>query len=409
MKKNKLLLVAATLIAMQTSACKKNNDNNNQAKVQAAIEKERVALEQALGAAVPSLSVLIETPQGRYFASTAGEGGKTITEHTNFRFASNTKNFTATAILSMMQEGWLNLDDKITGNIPGTNIPYVPAQWTFPHKNEITIKQLLQHNAGVYDVSNDTVPDCNGDSYTEYTMEQQPYHQFNATELVNLLQQYNLTYGPPNTVYHYSNTGYTMLGEIIARTYSFRAGSNKTYGDYLHDKIYGPSAKVSLKLHFADQATDRQLAAPYITGLIRYPDKTVVTDLINASAHVAEGNGCGAMNELNQYIRTLMKGENILEQSSLNLMKTAKGPAPAPGNNDYALGCFHIKNLGYGHNGATQGYLSLMVYDPDTDISVIVLLPYWDLREGTESLKKCIMGIENAGWAAREALGYPGR
>ncbi|WP_461131812.1 serine hydrolase [Spirosoma aerophilum] len=53
---------------------------------------------------MPSLSVLIQTPTGKTFVSS---GGKPITKTTNFRFASNTKNFTATAIMNVHEDGYI--------------------------------------------------------------------------------------------------------------------------------------------------------------------------------------------------------------------------------------------------------------------------------------------------------------
>ena len=401
---NILIVLATFLISCHSSTV----INNIQQNLDSAIVDLHSSLEKEIGYDVPSISVLIETPKGKYFTSAAGKNGKTITADTYFRFASNTKNFTATAILKMMQDGWLNINDKIIRNIPGSAIPYVPdnPEWSIPYKNEITIKELLQHNAGVFDVSNDEVPGCDGKSYEEYTVAKLPDHQFSSSELVNQVTLNKLTYGAPNTVYHYSNTGFTMLGEIIARVYSFHSATPKTYGDYLSDTIYGPASKVPINFNFVDKATDQQLPSPYITGMIRYPDRLVISDKINASAHVAEGNGVGTMNDLNKYIRTLMKGENVLNKDMINLMQTQKGSANEPGN-EYGLGCAHHPVLGYGHNGATEGYLSLMMYDPASDVSVIVAIPFWDLTDGNSSLGKCIGAMVNAGLGARKVLGYP--
>lgn len=398
------VLVSTTLL----TACNHTADEmHGQQQLDAAIATLRTNLEKELGHDVPSISVLVESPNGTFFTSSAGKNGKAITENTYFRFASNTKNFTATAILKMMQDGWLHIDDNITSYIPSTTEPYVPnsPEWAIPHKNEITIKQLLQHNGGVYDVSNDPVPGFGGLPYVEYMLENSPLHQFTATELVNQITIHNLSYGAPDQVYHYSNTGYTILGEIIARVYSARAGQPKTYGDYLKDKIHGAGSKVPLNLYFVENATDQQLPSPYITGMIQYPTNTVITDKINASPHVAEGNGVGTMAMLNRYIRTLMKGENVLNKASVTLMQTAEGPANTP-QTHYALGCSRHPVLGYGHNGATEGYLSTMMYDPVTNVSVIVVIPYWDLTDGSTSLNKCLQALVKAGLAGREALGY---
>lgn len=382
--------------------------NSDQQKLDTVISNLRTSLEKELGHDVPSISVLLQTPKDTYFTSSSGKNGKAITQNTYFRFASNTKNFTAAAILNMMQDGWLNIDDKIISKIPTSTQSYVPniPEWAIPHKDEITIKQLLQHNAGVYDVSNDDVPGCGNSPYVEYTLKNSPNHQFTSTELVNQVTINNLTYGVPNTVYHYSNTGYTMLGEIIARIYSARSRQPKSYDDYLKDKIYGASTKVPLNLFFVDQATDQQLPSPYITGMIQYPTNTTITDKINASPHIAEGNGVGTMAQLNRYIRTMMKGENVLTKKSVTMMQSDQGVANTP-ETHYGLGCTNNKILGYGHNGATEGYLSTMLYDPKTDVSLVVVIPYWDLTDGNKSLGKCLQALVNSGIAGREAIGFP--
>ena len=140
--------------------------------------------------------------------------------------------------------------------------------------------------------------------------------------------------------------------------------------------------------------------------MIQEPTKTTITDQINASPHVAEGNGVGTMAQLNRYIRTIMKAENVLTKNSVTMMQKDKGVANPP-QTEYGLGCSHNAILGYGHNGATEGYLSTMMYDPKTDISVVVVIPYWDLTDGNNSLGKCLQSLVNAGISGRQSIGYP--
>ncbi|UZT96808.1 serine hydrolase [Chryseobacterium fluminis] len=386
--------------------CSDNEDEkNDQEELDTAVKNIHENLQKDLNTDVPSLSVYVVSPKGTYFSTVKGTNGSAVTPDMYFRFASNTKNFTSAAILKMMQDGWLNLDDKITGNIPGTAVPYTPdgPDWNFPHKNQITIRQILQHNAGIYDLSNDISQyNVGGETYTDHMLETSPDHQFTTSEYVKLLTDHNLTYGAPNTVYHYSNTGFSILGEIVARIYSQKTNSAKTYGNYMYDHIVGPSSKKPLPIRFPELATDNQLPAPYIKGLIKYADHGEVTDKKNASAHIAEGNGIGTMVTLTEYIRTLMKGENVLYASTAELMRTSKGLATT---SQYALGCSNFPGIGYGHNGATEGYLSLMTYDPKTDVSVIVLLPFWDLTS-TAKFEKCLMTLNVTGLEVKKRLGY---
>jgi len=383
--------------------------------MQSAVDSVRTRLSGKLEKPIPSISVYIQALNGTWFVSSADLSAQRLTERTHFRFASNTKTFTAAAVLKMHQDGWLDIDSHITAAIPGSSTPYVPdtAGWNIPYKDRITIEQLLQHAAGVYDVDNDSRDDYwNGMSYVRWQLSLDPYHQFSADELVGQLVAHpDLYYFEPGTgVPHYSNTGYTILSEIIARVYSARAGSAKTYSDYLYDHVIGGSSPVPLSVvQFPHRATDAILPAPCVSG-IEYAEGGTVPDVYSAqnmSAHVAEGNGYGNFIDLNRFVRTLFSGVNVLHPNTVNTMVNSIGP-PAAGS--YALGCDHVKNLGYGHNGAIYGYLSTMRYNPETDVSLVVLMPLIDGSDGATSLGTCIMdGIYAAAWDALKVLGYPGR
>jgi D-alanyl-D-alanine carboxypeptidase len=99
-----------------------------------------------------------------------------------------------------------------------------------------------------------------------------------------------------------------------------------------------------------------------------------------------------------------MKGQNVLRPVTIKLMQTDVSV-----QNRYGLGTTYTPNLGYGHNGARIGNLALLAYDPLTDISVVVYLPLWDLTNGSDSFIKCFNAIYDAAYAARAALGYPGK
>ena len=301
------------------------------------MDSVRLALEKELQNSVPSLNVFIETPTEKIFASSVPAGNNPLTENANFRFASNTKTFTATAILNMYENGWLDYKAKITDLIPGTQTPYVPNTpgWDFPYKSEITIEQLLQHIAGVYDVYNEPVPGYSGQSYTAYTQAADPTHQFTADELVSQLALHKLSFFRPGTNYHYSNTGFTILGYIVARVYSVKSNSTRTYQDYLSDYIVGPGTPVPLDLHFPVRADDTVLPSPRMEGMERLPGKTILYGDYNMSAQVAEGNGYGSPASLNAFVRSLMKGQNVLRDSTVRIMQTGNGNSFHP---SYRLG-----------------------------------------------------------------------
>ena len=133
------------------------------------------------------------------------------------------------------------------------------------------------------------------------------------------------------------------------------------------------------------------------------PEGTLVLGNQNMSAHVGEGNGIGTMAMLDKHIRTLMKGENVLTPASVELMKNTVSEH----NKTYGLGCFYVENLGYGHNGNIKGNLSQMLYDPLTDVSVILMSNCVDYNNDMPGLMNGLYTLNNTGYAVREILGFP--
>ena len=399
------LLLGCSLINLDD-----HRDSSSQ-KVQQAVDNVRADLEKSLGNQVPSLNVLIQTPTQTYFVSSVAAGGQPVTPNTFFRFASVTKNFTATAIMKMNQDRWLDYEAHITDLIPGTNQPYVPntPDWDIPNKSRITIRQLLQHSAGVYDVDNNPVPGLNGESCVNYFLSRDSTYRFTAEELIKPLIDHQLSYFAPGAGYHYSNTGYVMLSRIIERVYSLRSGQAKTYADYLYDYVTGPTTRVPLPITFPYRPDDLQMPQPNVSSLIRLASGRVDRfGSVNMSGHVGEGNGYTTMASLNAYGRSLMRGENILLPGTIERMQHDVSAA----NASYGLGTSFRPNLGYGHNGAIAGYLTSMTYDPDTQVSVVAMLPLWDYTQGKDGLisfEKCFRAMYDAAYAARSALGYPGK
>ncbi len=402
-----LLLVSIGLLLIPPGCEKDSNDDpqapGTQQIIDAIVDSIRQSVETNIGKVVPTLNVIIQTPSETWFSSSAAEGYEAITRDTYFRFASNTKNFTAAAVLNMQEDGWLDVNSKIVDTIPGTDIPFVPVTdaWDIPHKDQITLRMLLNHSAGVYDVDNDSVPGFGGYSYTAYTQYFDPDHQFTAEEMVNQAAIHQLSYFEPGTGNHYSNTGYAIAGEIVARVYSAHAEAEKQLTDYLHDYIYGPESPVPLEMHFPYLASDQELWEPASCGhILEDAGITEICDY-NMSAQVAEGNGFSTMNNLNTYNRSMQKGENVLSSASVEMMRTYTSTA-AP---TYGLGCFYKENLGYGHNGARIGNMSLMLYDPIHDVSFVTYIS----AVNDPDFIPTIMAIYEVAYAVREALGYPGK
>jgi len=400
------LLGLISLIVLALGCSGDSSSSNLETQVCSAIKDLHLELQNKLGKPVPPLSVFMQTPTETVFASAANTLEAAITPDTYFRIASITKNITGTAILLMQQYGWLEISHTIITIMPGGEEPYVPntPDYAIPHKEEITIEQLLQHTAGVYDVDNDPSPDpdCKDKTYDECKLDQDPDYQFTAAEIVRQDAFYGKSSFPPGTNYGYSDTGYTLLGEIISRVYSFHAEKEKTCSDFILEHVVGTRTPYPLAMAFPYLGADQTMPYPYVCGTVFGLDGDKMYCRDNMSAYVANGNGLGTLRQLNTFVRTVMRSDNVLTPESVALMQNDTSSF----NPDYGLGCKRWQYLGYGHKGDHRGYTSIMAYNPETDVSIVVLLPLWDERS-EENFAACQKTLFKAAFATLKVLGYP--
>ncbi|MDD3791809.1 MAG: serine hydrolase [Candidatus Bathyarchaeota archaeon] len=341
-----------------------------------------------------NIAMKISSPKGDYFVSVGSD--QTITENTHYRIASVTKTFTAAAILLLNQEGLLQIDDKITDVIPNKDITYIPetTDYNIPYKEEITIKQLIGHTAGVFDVTNSPIPEntsapYSGMIYIDYIKELEPEHTFSFDELVGVVASNQLSYFRPGTSYHYSNTGYSMLATIIERV------SGLSYAEFIEQYLLEPNGLSDTTIPVS--GTDKTLPSPYAEGYAWIDREMLEVTLDNMSPHVAEGNIISTLNNINKWISLLYSGEAGLNKDTIEIMTTPLTEE----NQGYGLGTTIVEGLGYGHNGAHLGYLNIAMTDPETGVTVTIFAPIDFDNLGDE-----INYLYNLGREAKRTLGY---
>ncbi|MFA5271104.1 MAG: serine hydrolase domain-containing protein [Candidatus Omnitrophota bacterium] len=330
------------------------------------------------------LAMQILSPKGDYFIST--DPGD-VTKAYHFRIASVTKTFTAAGIMLLAQKGLLNIDDKITDNIPGKDIPYLPDTFDYdiPYKKDITIRMLLMHRAGIFDITNNNIPDNEfskdqayvGRSYLDYVEEKDRNHTFTFDELVGVNARNHLYFFKPGTTYHYSDTGYSMLGAIIERV------SGKSYADFIKEELLVPNGLLDTSLPW--NGSDQAMPTPYAKGYVWANGKIEEVTESNMSPHVAEGNMISTPKDLSAWCSKLFKGQAGLNKNTVELMKAGLKRDDGT-ESTYGLGIGYSPDAGYGHAGAHEGYLTLMNYDPQTDTAYVVFADIWNLQNGLDSI-----------------------
>lgn len=138
---------------------------------------------------------------------------------TNFRLASFTKQFTAMAIMLLVHDGKLRYNETLTDVFP--DFP--------PYGKTITIRNLLTHTSGLpeYEDLMDATEKVKGPTWT-------PEKQIQDEEVLALLKKEKAGNFAPGTSWAYSNSGYVVLGLIVAKV------SGLTYAEFLHQRIFAP-------------------------------------------------------------------------------------------------------------------------------------------------------------------------
>jgi D-alanyl-D-alanine carboxypeptidase len=149
------------------------------------------------------------TPQP--YGAAAGDADATahrpLTIDTPLRVASNTKTFTAAAILRLWELGKLDLDSSIDRLISPRLNELLRADGFATDR--ITVRQLLSHSAGLYDPGSDP-------RYIKSVLAD-PKHVWTREEQVRLLTEYADPQSAPGTEFRYSDSDYVLLGDIIER------------------------------------------------------------------------------------------------------------------------------------------------------------------------------------------------
>lgn len=320
----------------------------------------------------------VVTPENDYIVTSGLP--EDVTDKSHYRIASISKTFTAAAIMLLHQEGKLNIFDTITSIIPRTEIGYVPddSNYNVPFKDKITIEQLLQHRAGVFDVTNMQIPDIleqpyAGKMYVDYirSLPGNDNHTFTFDELIGVVAKNGVYYSQPGDSFHYSNTGYNILGKIIERV------SGITYTEFITKNFIEPLGLNNT--YCVWEGSDTKIPMPFVYSNMYNDGEVINTTEGNMSPHVTEGSIISTPTDIMKWIQLLLTAQAGIDETHVAMMKNVL--KADTGHKYYGLGLTYNEGLGFGHDGAHVSYLSTLRYDPSTGITVLVFANFFDLSD----------------------------
>jgi CubicO group peptidase (beta-lactamase class C family) len=262
-----------------------------------------------------------------------------VKPETIFQSGSVGKQFTATAIMMLVEDGKIYLDDPLTKYFPDA-----PATW-----KQVTIRELLSHTAG----------------FTDYPKNFDMRKDYTEKDLLKIVEAIPLAF-PPGTKWSYSNLGFLTLGLVIHKV------SGEFYGDFLQERIFRPLGMNSTRIMSeADIVPNR--AAGYVLVKGELKNQEWVSPTLNTTA---DGSLYFNIIDLAKWDAALYT-EKLLKRSSLEQMWTVtKLRSGQPNSGHYGFGWFIEDQKGHhliDHGGSWQGFQTQISRYVDDKLTVVVL------------------------------------
>jgi CubicO group peptidase (beta-lactamase class C family) len=279
-----------------------------------------------------------------------------IGPETNFRLASLSKQFTATAVMLLVHDGKLHYEDRLTDVFPD-----FPA-----YGKAITIRQLLNHTSGLGDYE-----DIMAKQYVGISDDKIP--QIKDAGVLDLLKQQTGAKFTPGTRWEYSNSGYVVLAMVVEKR------SGMKFGDFLRQRLFMPLEMTGTLAY----EKGRNEVAHRAYGHAKIADGWNETDQSSTSATLGDGGVYTSLDDLAKWDAALTAHTLLIAKEmepALTAATAADGAplqqmdgSPAP---LYGFGWFLDPYRGhrrYSHYGETVGFRNSIQRFPDDRLTVIVL------------------------------------
>ena len=291
---------------------------------------------------IPGITVGIWGPSGDYVrAFGIADKATKAPMRTDFysRIGSVTKTFTVTALLQLVDQGKVSLDDPISRYIAG-----------IPSGDQITLRELAQMQSGLK-----TYDDVA--AFTEPYLAD-PARSYTPPQLVGYALDEPLQFAP-GTQYQYCNTNLVLLGLVVEKQ------SGQALADYLSEHILAP-----LKLAHTSFPASAAFPAPHAQGYTVVDGRELdVTDW-NPSWAWAAGNMVSTLDDMRIWAQDLATG-TLLSPETQRQRLAATVPMNAENTASYGLGIFDDGGW-LGHSGVIFGYQTAVFHLPQAQTTLVL-------------------------------------
>ncbi len=293
---------------------------------------------------VPGVIVGLWGPDGEYvraFGIADKATGATMNIDFHHRIGSVTKTFTVTALLQLVEQGKLKLDDPIADYVDGV-----------PGGDEITLRQLARMQSGL--------PNYSATEKFDKALFGDPQRSWTPRELLDVAFAEPNAFAPGQR-FAYSNTNAILLGLTVEKV------SGQSLSDYLRANIFEP-----LKLSETTLPTGNAFPEPHAQGYTLDGNgyETIATDW-NPSWGWAAGAMTSTLDDMHTWAQALGAGTLLTPETQRQRLETVSAPGQPTGEG-YGLGLFNLAGW-IGHNGSLPGYQTVVVHQVAKQMTLVVL------------------------------------
>jgi CubicO group peptidase (beta-lactamase class C family) len=265
------------------------------------------------------------------------------TATTIYQIGSITKQFTSAAIMKLVEQGRVKLDDDLS-----KFVPQFPLQG-----KKVSIRQLLNHTSGIR-------------SYTSSPAWARTWNDELSPDAILKFVAADTFDFAPGTAYRYNNTGYVLLGMVIEKA------SGQTYAKFLETQFFKP-----LGLAQTSSCPSKTSDPAFALGYSKGATGTVRAQFLHLSHPFSAGALCSTVGDLAKWQRALDAGK-VVSPASYALMST-QDTLNTGRRINYGFGLSPGTFNGHktvAHTGGINGFASAATWVPDDSLSVVVLTNY---------------------------------
>ena len=313
-------------------------------------------LDNAVEGEIPGAVLYIDSPQ-LYFYGSAGiadiEQSSPMQLDARMPNGSAGKKLTALLVAMLVEQNRLDLDHTVS--------TYLPQSLTarIPYASEMTIRQLLQHTAGLFDYLNDS----DGAFYDAVLAEPDSIKTDDFALSFVLDQPANFS---PGQGWGYSNTGYILAGLIL----------DQVLGEHhfktLRSLILEPLGLTSMSYGGLEKAH-----GPIVSGYFKLEDELLNTRQYYQNIGVADAPIVGDAKDMASLLKMLVEGSHLSDATHQLLVSDASFIATGIDNLTYSYGLFKQTINGkqvFHHGGSELGYATYNAYIPGTQTTLAMLV-----------------------------------